>query len=226
MAKTAAKRTNDPEGTRRRVLDVAALAFQAGGYHATSVHDIVALAEVSPGALHHHFASKKAIGLAVIQERIAQTIYDTWTQPVAGARTAFDGVLAVMDSIAQSLDARGTVLGCPLNNMALELAPDPDFRPAIQALFAEWTTALERKLVADGAAASGAEAHDLALMIVASYSGAIGMAKAAQASEPLKACRRQLARLAAELASGMAPPAPASTRRPGSAPRRAASRRS
>ncbi|MES2938769.1 MAG: TetR/AcrR family transcriptional regulator [Pseudomonadota bacterium] len=226
MAKTAAKRTNDPEGMRRRVLDVAAQAFQAAGYHATSMHDIVALAEVSGGALHHHFPSKKALALAVIQERIAQAIYATWIQPVAGARSALDGVLAVLDAIAQGIDARGSVLGCPLNNIALELAPDPDFRPAIQALFAEWTMALERKLVADGTAAPGGEARDLALMVIASYSGAIGMAKAAQASEPLRACRRELAKLAARAASRTAPTAPGNTRRPGSAPRRAPSRRS
>lgn len=195
-AGAAAKRTNDPEGMRRRVLDVAAQAFQSAGYHATSMHDILALAGISGGALHHHFPSKKALGLAVIQERIAQAIYGTWIQPVAGARSAFDGVLAVLDAIAEGIDARGSVQGCPLNNIALELAPDPDFRPAIQALFAEWTTALERKLVADGAAAPGAGARDLALMLIASYSGAIGMAKAAQDSGPLKACRRELARLA------------------------------
>jgi hypothetical protein len=37
-----------------------------------------------------------------------------------------------------------------------------------------------------------ARAHDLATLIVASYSGAMAMAKASQSAEPLRACAVQL----------------------------------
>ncbi|RUX66080.1 MULTISPECIES: helix-turn-helix domain-containing protein, partial [unclassified Mesorhizobium] len=59
------KRTNDPEGMRKKVLDVAEDAFQARGYHASSIGDLMAAADVSGGALHHHFPTKKALALAV-----------------------------------------------------------------------------------------------------------------------------------------------------------------
>jgi AcrR family transcriptional regulator len=196
------KRTNDPQGMRRRLLDVAAEAFHVHGYHATSMQDIMGLAQVSGGALHHHFPTKKALGLAVIEERIAQAIYTTWVQPVATAPTALEGVTATLDTIAAGIDERGAVIGCPLNNIALELALDPDFRDVLQRVFSEWALSLERKLVADGTAATPRAAHDLALMIIASYSGAIGMAKASQDSEPLKACRRQLPLLMQAPAAG------------------------
>jgi TetR/AcrR family transcriptional repressor of nem operon len=55
-------RSNDPEAMRRRVLDVAAAAFQKRGYHSTSTHDIMREAGVTGGALHHHFPTKKALG--------------------------------------------------------------------------------------------------------------------------------------------------------------------
>ncbi|WP_245468504.1 helix-turn-helix domain-containing protein, partial [Mesorhizobium sp. M1E.F.Ca.ET.063.01.1.1] len=55
------KRTNDPAGMRRRVLDVAEESFQARGYHASSLGDLTAAAGVTGGALHHHFPTKKAL---------------------------------------------------------------------------------------------------------------------------------------------------------------------
>jgi AcrR family transcriptional regulator len=123
------KRTNDPQAMRSRVLDVAAHAFQARGYHATSTHDIMREAGVTGGALHHHFPTKKSIGLAVLRERVAEAVEQTWIKPVRSARTAADGILDVFATIAATLDDRGRILGCPLNNLALELSlSDPEFQ--------------------------------------------------------------------------------------------------
>lgn len=184
-----AKRTNDPEGMRRRVLDVAAEAFQQAGYHATGMHDLMRQAGVTGGALYHHFPTKKALALAVIAERVAVQVQETWIDPVQAAPSAAEGVHAVMTHIAAGLDARGAVSGCPLNNLALELSlSDPDFRAGIQAVFTRWRAALAAKLGADG----HADPEDLAAFVVAAYSGAMAMAKADQASGALTACARQL----------------------------------
>ncbi len=184
-----AKRTNDPEGTRRRVLDVAAETFQARGYHATGMHDLMRQAGVTGGALYHHFPTKKALGLAVIAERVAEQVRETWIAPVLAAPTAAAGIRAVLADIAAGLDARGAVTGCPLNNLALELSlSDADFRGEIQAVFARWRTALAGKLRADGRA----DPDGLAAFVVAAYSGAMAMAKADQTPEALTACARQL----------------------------------
>lgn len=183
------KRTNDPEGMRRRVLDVAADAFQRQGYHATGMHELMRQAGVTGGALYHHFPTKKALGLAVIAERVAAQVQETWIDPVLAAPTAAAGIRAVLTDIAAGLDARGAVSGCPLNNLALELSlSDPDFRAGIQAVFARWRTALAGKLRADG----WPEPEGLAAFVVAACSGAMAMAKADQTSDALAACARQL----------------------------------
>lgn len=183
------KRTNDPEGMRRRVLDVAAEAFQQAGYHATGMHDLMRQAGVTGGALYHHFPTKKALALAVIAERVAVQVQETWIDPVLAAPTAAAGIRAVMTEIAAGLDARGAVSGCPLNNLALELSlSDADFRAGIQAVFARWRAALAAKLGADG----HADPEGLAAFVVAAYSGAMAMAKADQASDALTACARRL----------------------------------
>ena len=191
-------RSNDPEAMRRRVLDVAAAAFQARGYHATSTHDIMREAGVTGGALHHHFPTKKALGLAVIRDRVGQAVEDTWIEPIRTAPTAAVGICEVFQQLTATLDHRGTVLGCPLNNLALELSlADPEFQQALQSIFERWQTALAEKLRADQAAGAltDVEPERLAAFIVAAYSGAMAMAKAKQSSEPLAVCAQQLAAL-------------------------------
>jgi AcrR family transcriptional regulator len=189
-------RLNDPEAMRRRVLDAAAEAFQSRGYHSTSTHDIMRSAGVTGGALHHHFPSKKALGVAVIRERVAKAVEQAWIEPVLSARTAPDGILQAFSQISKGLDQRNVVLGCPLGNLAIELSlADADFREAIQDVFERWRKALAQKLRADRAAGILPEfdPDGFATFVVASYSGAVALAKAEQAADPLKTCARQLA---------------------------------
>jgi len=55
------------EETRGRILDAALKKFAMAGYDATSVDDICAEAGVSKGAFYHHFPTKQAIFLALMQ---------------------------------------------------------------------------------------------------------------------------------------------------------------
>jgi AcrR family transcriptional regulator len=194
----AGRRTNDPEAMRGRVLDAAAAAFQARGYHATSTHDIMRAAGVTGGALHHHFPTKKALGLAVIRDRIAPAVEETWIEPVIAAPTAAAGIRKVLADLAATIDARGAVFGCPLNNLTLELSlADPEFQHAFQTVFDRWRSAITQKLRADQAAGGlrKVDPEGLGGFIVAACSGAMAMAKAKQNSEPLGTCAQHLAAL-------------------------------
>jgi AcrR family transcriptional regulator len=183
----APRRKNDPAGVRSRILDAAFNLFQTRGYGATSVLEIASASKVTGGALHHHFPTKKALGLAVIDERVGQALEETWLEPVRAAPTAAEGILGVFDSLARELDQQGSVRGCPVNNLTLELAfVDADFRKALSSLFEGWRSALAGKL------RSHEDAASLATMIVASYSGAMALAKVEQRGEPLRMCAREL----------------------------------
>lgn len=189
-------RSNDPEAMRRRVLDAAAAAFQSHGYHSTSTHDIMRQAGVTGGALHHHFPTKKALGLAVIRDRVGRAVEETWVEPIRTAPTAAAGIREVFEQVAATIDARGTVQGCPLNNLALELSlADPEFQHAVQSVFERWRTAIAEKLRADQAAGAlkNVDPEGLATFIVAASSGAMAMAKASQRSAVLGTCAQQLA---------------------------------
>jgi AcrR family transcriptional regulator len=187
------RRINNPQAMRTRILDVAADLFQRNGYNATSVHDVVRSAATTGGALHHHFATKKTLGLAVIAERVAKEVDETAIQPIMTAPSAAAGIRTVFNGVADTLERNRAVSGCPLNNLALELSlADTDFREAVNTVFDRWRSALSLRLRADRPDLDASRSHDLATLVVASYSGAMAMAKASQSAEPLRACAKQL----------------------------------
>jgi AcrR family transcriptional regulator len=191
-------RTNDPEGMRARLLDVAFAAFTTHGYHSTSVHDLKQQAAVSSGALAHHFPTKRELGLAVLRDRVAPAVEETWIAPVRAARSAAEGIAAVFEAIISGLGTKGFVTGCPLNNLALELSlEDDEFRALIDAIFTRWRRAIADKLQADfdDGVIAAIDPEEFAALVVAAYSGAMAMAKAGQTAGPLKICARQIGAL-------------------------------
>jgi AcrR family transcriptional regulator len=181
-------RKNDPVAVRSRILDAAADLFQQKGYAETSTGAIMKAAGVSAGALHHHYPTKKALGLAVIKERVATAVQSAWIDPVRNAELPAAGVRSAFTAIASELERQKFVRGCPLNNLAIELAfADADFRSALAPIFEEWRRAIAERLrrhegeegLSDGIP------DELATLVVAAYSGAMAMAKASQSAEPL-----------------------------------------
>lgn len=182
---------------RRRVIDVAYRAFTTRGYGVTAIHDLKREAGVSGGAFSHHFPTKKALGLAVIEDRVLAAVESTWMEPVRRADTAADGIRAVFEGLIAELDGKKSVSGCPLNNLVLELAgTDADMRRALEAIFRNWRETIAGKMRDDIAAGRlrGIDAEEAATFVVAAYSGAMAMAKSAQSSEPLRICAEQIDR--------------------------------
>ena len=186
---------HDPAGRRARVLDAAASLFQVRGYHATSIHDLLDATGLSGGALHHHFPTKKAVALAVIKDRIAASVRQTWIDPVRRARSLKQGIAAVFAEIAAGIDKRSSVAGCPLSNLALELSfSDTEFQVAIQAIFAEWQEALAERIAKTrgGMRLNVLERREALAFIVSVYSGAMNLSKAAQSTAPLRSAAHLL----------------------------------
>lgn len=188
-------RKNDPEGVRARFLDVAAELFQSRGYCATGMQAIFEEAGVTAGAFYHHFGGKKDLALAVIEERVAAEVEQTWIAPVREAKTTLDGVTLVFKNIATQLEARRAVRGCPLNNLTLELAfADPDFQQGLAKVFAHWQSEIEAKLKHDmnEQVLPRSRPGPLAAYIVAVYSGAMALSKVQQSAAPLLQCLPEL----------------------------------
>ena len=59
-------RNKHPEQTVTRILDTASALFFQKGYDKTTLQDIIDATKLSKGAIYHHFASKEAILIAVV----------------------------------------------------------------------------------------------------------------------------------------------------------------
>ena len=161
------------------------------------MHDVMRLASVPAGSVYHYFPTKKSLGLAVIAERVADIVAKTWIEPVVNASSASQGIIAVFDSVADSVGGKATISGCPLNNLVLELSlADGDFQQALLRVFDRWKQAIAQRLRDDLRAGivRNIEPNRLATFVVASFSGAMSIAKAAQSAEPIRQCRKELAR--------------------------------
>ena len=197
VEKKARSRTNDPARTRSRILDAAALLFHQKGYSDTSMQDIMQTASVTSGALHYHYPTKKELGLAVIRERIGQAVEEAWFTPIVEAKRPDKGIERAFRGVIDGLK-RGSIVGCPLNNLALELAyAEPDFRREIQAIFKKWQKTLARRFAESEMIDTRGDisADELATFVIASYSGAMTMAKSAQSADPLKTTLKLLTKM-------------------------------
>ena len=59
-------RNKHPEQTVKLILDTASALFFQKGYDKTTLQDIIDATKLSKGAIYHHFASKEAILIAVV----------------------------------------------------------------------------------------------------------------------------------------------------------------
>ena len=152
------------------------------------MHDLMKETGVSAGALHHHFPTKKSLALAVLADRVRPAVREAWIDPVRNEPALGKGVADAFRSIIGGMRAQGPVLGCPLNNLALELAlTDADLRRGIESIFAEWRGMLVDRIggTRGGARLDANRRAAAANFVISVYSGAMNMAKATQNTAPL-----------------------------------------
>ena len=98
------RRAEYSASTRRALVDVAERLFTEHGYAATSLDAIVAGADVTKGALYHHYSGKQALFEAVF-ERVesagAQSIQDALTGDQDPWEKALSGLRAFLEVVRQ-----------------------------------------------------------------------------------------------------------------------------
>jgi AcrR family transcriptional regulator len=87
------------EATRATLIAVARRLFVANGYFATSTEEIVRQAQLTRGALYHHFAGKKGLFVAVFEAVEADLLASAATGGVSGAFARLRaGLLGFLDA--------------------------------------------------------------------------------------------------------------------------------
>lgn len=114
MTLTRRKRFSD--STKRALVDVAEVQFTEHGYAATSLDAIVAGADVTKGALYHHFSGKQAVFEAVFERvelRASQAIARASERHQDPWRSAQAGLSAFLDAVQEPGYRRVVVIDGP-----------------------------------------------------------------------------------------------------------------
>lgn len=187
-------RAYKPDETRRQILEAAYGVIHRAGFQAAGLNDILALTGVTKGALYHHFPNKMSLGYAVVDEMVKGYLEDWWLTPLdggEGGQADDDPLNALARSIQDNMTNRVPAihqLGCPLNNLAQEMAPvDAGFRQRIEELYRAWRRRLSRALTRGqhgNKVTPRVDTDEAATLIVACIQGAFGQAKSAQSMAP------------------------------------------
>jgi AcrR family transcriptional regulator len=97
-------RARQAEETRGALVRCARRLFAEKGYHATGTHEIVQAANVTRGALAHHFAHKRDLFVAVLDE-VQRDLSQPALDRAGGPRNRWERLLAQLDPFLQAAKA-------------------------------------------------------------------------------------------------------------------------
>jgi TetR/AcrR family transcriptional repressor of nem operon len=187
-----------PRGeARARLIEAARSLVRHKGFAATSVDDLCAAAGVTKGAFFHHFPSKEALGVALV---------DDWTQMtgVMFASHPYNFLPDPLDRVFAYLDLRRELLGQPLpeftcvagtavqeayeSSPPIRAAAERSIRSGFQHVLPHLAAALQSHPV------SGVTAEGLAQQFQVAVQGGIILAKALNSAAPAREALDQLER--------------------------------
>lgn len=171
----------DPEHTRQSILDAAFEEIHEHGFQAASLDRILANTNVTKGALYHHFPSKHALGLAVVDNVIADMVQECRIDPLSRNDDPLAAILGAAKAEVDTLTEEEMSRGCPLNNLVQEMSPlDPQFREHLLAILNRWHNAIADALKrgqASGHVRTDVKPEDVAWFVVIVYTGTVSFCR-------------------------------------------------
>src|SRR5580658_9083495 len=102
MVTTRSRREEYAEATNAALVESATACFFENGYAATSLDEVARRARVTKGAIYHHFASKRDLFMAVLEEKEQEGAGKVATAAAAAA-DAWGGVIEGFDAFLESI---------------------------------------------------------------------------------------------------------------------------
>lgn len=192
ILRSIARADRDAEATRRRIIEAAFQEIHRSGFQGMRLDHVLAGAGITKGGFYHHFASKLALGYAVIDSVIHAYVNDVWVKPLDASDHPLQTLIGIITELGRSVDDTVISLGCPLNNLAQEMSPlDEGFRMRVDSIYVMWQQAIVRALERGQRLQQvrhGINVRESALFVLAALEGSIGMAKSAQSVDVLMEC--------------------------------------
>ena len=169
--------------TRARMLGATAESLRETGMAGTGIKEIVARSGAPIGSVYHHFpGGKTQIVTESLQNhsakalRLLQTFFD-------GKRPPAKAVKMLFDNAAKEFEKAGSMKGCAIGSVALDLTrEDFEIREICQASFESWIELIATQVP-----------RSLAQTIVVALEGAFVLGKALKSGDPFRAAGKWLA---------------------------------
>ena len=188
-----------PSPVKEQILEVATRLMAMRGYHRTSLDEVLRESGSGKGNFYHYFRSKEDLGYAIL-DRLLERFQARTLAPIFEdtRRTPLSQVETFLDEILATQRARNCVGGCPMGNLATELADAHEgFRRRLAEGFDRWRHCLAASLSraqAMGTLAGDVDAEVLARFLVASIEGAILLTKVQKDIRVMEHCVAELRR--------------------------------
>lgn len=188
--------TKQPDLTRDKILQSAFCEIHRQGFQAASLANILQDTGLTKGALYHHFPTKQALGLAVIEEVIKGRLEELIFKPLRESERPVEMLLEIIATINKKVPSDFIVLGCPLNNLMQEMsALDELFQEQLGGVLGVWQKTVEDALKRgkkQGTIRADVDYKAAALFVVSAWEGCIGVAKNMQSPRAFEICMKQL----------------------------------
>lgn len=191
------KKKRNLEGSRAEILHAAFAEIYSRGFNKASIDLIVKSTDFTKGALFNQFPTKAKLGVAVVEEVIGPVILSKWVTPLVNAS---DPVPVILDQYRIGIDYLKTqtpILGCPLNNLALEISQqEPAIAAICQHYFQLWEDSFTEAFSRGAAAGTfhwAGELRDCARFCISSIEGTLTIGKITQDPEQLESGYQALA---------------------------------
>ncbi|MET0317860.1 MAG: helix-turn-helix domain-containing protein [Rhodococcus fascians] len=167
---------------REDMLRSAALLFRERGVEATSLADVIEHAGAPRGSIYHHFPRGKP---QLVEEatRTAGALMGSMISRGLAAEGPAATLRAIIGGFRQQLEATDYTAGCPVAPAALEGMNSPAALVAAGESFTSWEDTIAASLWQRGL--SQERSRGLATMAIASFEGALIIAKAQRSTAAL-----------------------------------------
>ncbi len=210
--------------TRERLIEAARDLFLKQGYASTGIAQILEAADAGSGSLYYFFPTKEDLLLAVLEwykanliPAVVQPVFERISDPI-------ERIFGILAGYRRLLLVSDCEYGCPIGNLALELANShPQAAKLLAENFTAWRKVMEQCLAeAAGKLPSTVDREQLALHILVTMEGAVMLARTYKEIAPYDAAVTQLRdhfdRLFADATQWQPPPRQRSKTKPSSKP--------
>lgn len=161
---TTNRRTEKSADLRQTILNTALNLFTSKGYFNTSVHDIRKTAEISIGAVYHHFKSKEDIANAIYSDLLESTT-KAMDEVMAGHESTQDSCKALMGFLFEMTETQPAAMEFMLN------AKHQEFMPSAIPICSSRPLTLMREIVQRGIEAGEIREMDVTLATTCLFGG-------------------------------------------------------